>query len=122
MSSELTVAEIALVISLIALVIACGRLTQQIFSTADGYRRCQESVIGPWAKKTRLVWRWSQFRFETKFTTPEIVLYNEKASFEILKRSYTLKKVVHLKQAQLSMRWVQNVPNSDHIPNNDAVT
>ncbi|KAF2839902.1 hypothetical protein M501DRAFT_991894 [Patellaria atrata CBS 101060] len=53
-----------------------GRLLAQIFGTADGYRRCQESVIGPWARRIRLVWRWSQFRFETKFTTPEIVLYD----------------------------------------------
>ncbi|KAI9847915.1 MAG: hypothetical protein M1837_001432 [Sclerophora amabilis] len=30
--------------------------------------------MGSWARRTRLRWRWSQFRFETLFTVPEIVL------------------------------------------------
>jgi len=66
----------ALIFAIAALMIASGQLLQQVFATADGYRRCEISVIGPWADKTRLVWRWRQFRFETKFTTPDIVLYN----------------------------------------------
>ncbi|MCJ1374251.1 hypothetical protein MMC20_005483 [Loxospora ochrophaea] len=66
---------IALVVALIALLIATGQLLQQIFGTAEGYRRCQSSVIGLWSKKTRLRWRWSQFRFETMFVTPNIMLY-----------------------------------------------
>ena len=67
---------LALIVALLALIIALGQLVQQIFGTADGYRRCQESVIGPWSKYTKLRWRWSQFRFETKFATPEIRLMN----------------------------------------------
>ena len=67
---------LALIVALLALIIALGQLVQQIFGTADGYRRCQESVIGPWAKYTELRWRWSQFRFETKFATPDIRLMN----------------------------------------------
>lgn len=74
MAREADIALAALVIGLVALLIATGQLVQQIFSTADGYRRCQASVIGPWSKRTRRVWHWGQFRFETKFTTPEIVL------------------------------------------------
>lgn len=31
-------------------------------------------MIGPWAKLTKLKWRWSQFRFEVLFTTPDITL------------------------------------------------
>lgn len=27
--------------------------------------------MGDWAKKTRLRWRWGQFRFETLYTTPD---------------------------------------------------
>ena len=64
----------ALTISLCALTLTLGQLLGQYFATADGYRRCQTSVMGPWAKRTRLRWRWGQFRFETLFTTPEIVL------------------------------------------------
>lgn len=38
----------ALLVSLIALVVAFLQLCQQYFATADGYRNCAESVIGPW--------------------------------------------------------------------------
>jgi hypothetical protein len=71
---EISLAGAALAVALTALAIAVGQLLQQVFSTAEGYRRCQHSVLGPWARKTRLTWRWSQFRFEVKFTTPDIIL------------------------------------------------
>lgn len=74
MAAEVNVSVVALIVALFALLIAVGQLLQQIFGTADGYRRCQESVIGPWSKKVRLKWRWSQFRFETMFTTPIFTL------------------------------------------------
>ncbi|KAI4188888.1 MAG: hypothetical protein L6R41_001859 [Letrouitia leprolyta] len=64
----------ALAIALTALAIAVAQLLGQLFATADGYRRCQPSVMGTWAKHTKLRWRWSQMRFETLFTTPEIFL------------------------------------------------
>ena len=57
MVEEVNVALAALLVGLAAFVIASGQLLQQMFSTADGYRRCQESVIGPWSRKTHLVWR-----------------------------------------------------------------
>lgn len=66
------VAVVALIVSLVALVATTGQLLQQYFATADGYRRCQESVMGDWGKKTRLRWRWRQFRFETLYSTPVI--------------------------------------------------
>lgn len=72
MSDDGPISVIALTISLVALVITSGQLLGQYFATADGYRRCQSSVMGPWAKHTRLSWRWRQFRFETYFTTPQI--------------------------------------------------
>ena len=72
MPSETSLASAALAIALVALVIAVGQLLQQVFATAEGYRRCQPSVLGPWAKRTRLRWRWSQFRFEVLFVTPRI--------------------------------------------------
>ncbi|KAG9241993.1 hypothetical protein BJ878DRAFT_195333 [Calycina marina] len=37
-----------------------GQLLQQCFATADGYRRCQRSVMGEWSSKTRLRWRWRE--------------------------------------------------------------
>jgi hypothetical protein len=75
-SQDTSIAAVALVVALVALLTTIGQLLQQYFATADGYRRCQPSVMGHWAKRTRLRWRWNQFRFETLFTTPEIVLYD----------------------------------------------
>ncbi len=69
-----TLSLVALSVALVALIVALGQVLGQYFATADGYRRCQASVMGPWARKTRLQWRWSQFRFETFFTTPVITL------------------------------------------------
>ena len=64
----------AIIIAIIAFLVTTGQLLQQIFGTAVGYRHCQASVIGDWATLTRRKWRWSEFRFETKFTTPNIRL------------------------------------------------
>lgn len=69
-----SIADVALVISIIALLVTSGQLLSQIFATAEGHRHCQPSVIGNWASLTRRKWRWSSFRFETIVTTPEIEL------------------------------------------------
>ena len=71
-TADTNLAAPALAIALVALFTTIGQLLQQYLGTADGYRRCQSSVMGPWAKRTRLKWRWGQFRFETLFTTPSI--------------------------------------------------
>ena len=67
-------AVVAIVIALIAFFVTTAQLLQALFGTAEGYRRCQPSVIGGWATKTRRRWRWSEFRFETLFTAPYIHL------------------------------------------------
>lgn len=59
MVSETDVATAALAIAISALVISAGQLIAQLFSTADGYRRCQRSVIGDWYKLVELKFRWS---------------------------------------------------------------
>ena len=64
----------AMIIAVITFFVTTAQLLQQIFGTAIGYRHCQASVIGEWATLTRRKWRWSEFRFETKFTTPTIRL------------------------------------------------
>jgi hypothetical protein len=73
-SADTNLAAAALAIALVALFTTVGQLLQQYFATADGYRRCQKSVMGEYARKTRLQWRWSEFRFETLYTTPQIFL------------------------------------------------
>lgn len=72
--SDNNLAITALAVALAALTVALGQVLGQYFATAEGYRRCQASVMGPLADKTRLRWRWSQFRFETFYTTPTIML------------------------------------------------
>ncbi|KAE9377491.1 hypothetical protein N431DRAFT_365287 [Stipitochalara longipes BDJ] len=77
--ADTNIAAAALAIALVALCTTVGQLLQQYFATADGYRRCQKSVMGEYACKTRLQWRWREFRFETLYTTPEIFLAGDGA-------------------------------------------
>ena len=77
MSTEGNVATIALIVSLIALLIALLQLLQQIFGTAQEYRRCQESIIGPWSGLRQRKFRLSELRMETQFRTPEIFLLDD---------------------------------------------
>jgi hypothetical protein len=55
---EGSIAATALIIAMAAFVIACGQLLQQLFATADGLRRCQNSVIGGWSQLVQLRFRW----------------------------------------------------------------
>lgn len=75
--TDTNLAAAALAIALVALITTVGQLLQQYLATADGYRRCHKSVMGDYARKTRLHWRWREFRFETLYTTPEIFLTGE---------------------------------------------
>jgi hypothetical protein len=77
--TDTNLAGAALAIALVALITAVGQLLQQYLATADGYRRCHKSVMGEYAQKTRLHWRWREFRFETLYTTPEIFLTGDGA-------------------------------------------
>lgn len=72
--TDISVNVITLLSALVALILLSRQLFGQNFAPAERFRRGQSSAMGPWAKRTRLQWRWSQFRFETLYTTPEIVL------------------------------------------------
>jgi hypothetical protein len=70
---ETRVSLAAIVLSVAAFIISVGQALQQYFATAEGYRRCQESVMGKaWAKFTMRRFRKAEFRFETLFSTPHI--------------------------------------------------
>lgn len=69
------VSTAALVVALVALFTTMSQVIAQLFATADGYRRCQDSVMGPWAKLTRRRFRWSEMRYETRYTTPRFGLF-----------------------------------------------
>ncbi|KAM0547821.1 hypothetical protein ACHAPJ_010167 [Fusarium lateritium] len=75
--TEVIVAITALAVSAVALLIATGQILGQYYNTADGYRRCQYAVIGPWSQMTRRRFIWSQLRFEVLYTTPFIALASE---------------------------------------------
>ncbi|KAF2280286.1 uncharacterized protein EI97DRAFT_430028 [Westerdykella ornata] len=79
-------ALVALIISVIALAIALAQLLAQVVGTVEGHRKCQASVMGKWSKHTHRHWRWTQFRVETRFSTPEIIL----ASYCPPKTSHTI--------------------------------
>lgn len=64
----------ALIVSLVALASTVLQVLQQYFSSADGYRRCAESVMGLWAKGTHRKLRPNEFRVEVVFETPVIFL------------------------------------------------
>src|SRR4051812_14471391 len=64
----------ALIVSLVALATTVLQVLQQYFSSADGYRRCAESVMGLWAKNTHRRLRMHEFRVEVVFETPVIFL------------------------------------------------
>jgi hypothetical protein len=54
------------------LVIAVAQALQQYISTAEGHRKCQESIIGNWYHLTRRKFWFSELRFETIFVSPHI--------------------------------------------------
>ena len=77
MATQNTLADIACVISLVALFVSFAQMAQSFLGTAEGYRRCKSSIIGPWAQRTHRHWLWTEFRFETRYTTPEIALLTD---------------------------------------------
>jgi uncharacterized protein YsxB (DUF464 family) len=64
----------ALIVSLVALVTTVLQVLQQYFSSAEGYRRCAQSVMGDWASGTHRKLRWGEFRVEVVFETPVILV------------------------------------------------
>ncbi|TVY73570.1 hypothetical protein LSUE1_G006755 [Lachnellula suecica] len=89
MGADTSLAVAALAVAFVALTTALGQLLQQYFATADGYRRCQKSVMGKYARRTRLRWRWREFRFETLYTVPEICLSGDMAELVEYQTNYS---------------------------------
>ena len=107
-TAEKNLASAALAVALAALAIAITQLLGQMFATADGYRRCQSSVMGAWAQYTRLRWKWTEMRFETLFTTPEIFLLPYIPNMQA-----TSKMAVQ----QEELKWVGTFPGATENPN-----
>lgn len=75
MANDSQLAVAALVVALVALLTTVSQVLSQLFATADGYRRCQSSIMGAWAKATHRKFRWADLRFETLYTTPRFALF-----------------------------------------------
>lgn len=86
----------ALLVSLIALVVAFLQLCQQYFATADGYRNCAESVIGPWHRTRHRSFVPSEFRFETVYDAPLIRLLSLSEYAHRINQSDQHEERVHL--------------------------
>lgn len=72
---EVYVSIVALAISLIALSATVLQVLQTYFaSSAAGFARCGEKVMGEWGKYTRRKFKLSDLRFEVEFETPVIFL------------------------------------------------
>ncbi|TVY40278.1 hypothetical protein LSUB1_G003117 [Lachnellula subtilissima] len=116
---------VALIVSLVALLTTVIQVLQQYFSSAEGYRRCANSVMGLWAKGThrKLVAR--EFRFEVIFETPVIFVAppdNQKGPIpgrdiyyvDGTDKSYTNTKVLKpLQQDQADQQAVRQVHTAD---------
>ncbi|KAK2056980.1 hypothetical protein LY76DRAFT_121581 [Colletotrichum caudatum] len=70
--TELIVAAVALIISILAFIIAMLQALQQYYSSAKGYSSCTPKVVGDWAQFTHRRFRWYEFRFEVEFEVPVI--------------------------------------------------
>lgn len=120
--SDNNLAITALAISLAALSVALGQILGQYFSTADGYRRCQASVMGPLADKTRLRWRWSQFRFETFFTIPTIRLLHYNNERKLPGSEPLPQSIDHPYHSHSALRMSSLSPRSTTLTNSRALS
>jgi hypothetical protein len=55
-----SLATVALIVSLIALLTGFLTATQQFLGTAQGYRNCKDSIIGPWSATRHRKWIWRE--------------------------------------------------------------
>ncbi|KAL6887243.1 hypothetical protein HDV57DRAFT_352901 [Trichoderma longibrachiatum] len=71
-NSDLYVAIVALVVSVVALLATFLQVLQQYFASAQGYSQCNEKVMGGWASTKKRQFRLDELRFEVQFDVPVI--------------------------------------------------
>ena len=128
MNASDDVAIVALVVSLIALFITFIQLLHSLFGTAEGYRRCAESVIGVWHETRRryrcvstvssfpglfhdrypIIW---ELRFETRYITPQIALFSPD-EFRRAREDY--EEVHLLNSSSLGQEWLALLKGTVH--------
>lgn len=70
--TEVIVAAVALVISVVALLATFMQVLQQYYASAAGYSQCNSKVMGKWAETKTRRFRWEELRFEVQFDAPVI--------------------------------------------------
>ena len=73
-AAALVFSATSLVVAFIALIVALGQLLQAALGSVEGYRRCAESVIGPWEKLRHRIPNLREFRFEVEYATPHFMV------------------------------------------------
>ncbi|KFA78263.1 hypothetical protein S40288_02672 [Stachybotrys chartarum IBT 40288] len=71
-TSEVIVASVALVISVVALAATFMQVLQQYYASARGYSQCNEKVMGGWASTKSRNFSLEELRFEVEFDAPVI--------------------------------------------------
>jgi len=99
----------ALIVSLVALITTVLQVLQQYFSSADGYRRCAESVMGLWSRGTHRRLRMYEFRVEVVFETPVIFL----ASPDNIRGPIPGRQIYYMDGTPESYRETQVLPEVD---------
>ncbi|KAF4595691.1 putative Modin [Ophiocordyceps camponoti-floridani] len=69
---ELFVAIAALAVSIVALMATFMQVIQQYYASASGYSKCNEKVMGGWAKTKSRRFSWDELRYEVQFDAPVI--------------------------------------------------
>ncbi|PHH78978.1 hypothetical protein CDD80_5919 [Ophiocordyceps camponoti-rufipedis] len=69
---ELFVAIAALAVSIVALMATFMQVIQQYYASASGYSKCNEKVMGGWAKSKSRHFSWDELRYEVQFEAPVI--------------------------------------------------
>lgn len=70
MSDQDPTSAVALVVALVALFVSTAQLLQAIFGTAEGFRRTNRQIMGPFSQTRDRVFHFTELRFETTFRTP----------------------------------------------------
>ncbi|OAA70721.1 hypothetical protein ISF_02695 [Cordyceps fumosorosea ARSEF 2679] len=71
-STEVIVAIVALIISLVALTATFMQVLQQYYASAAGYSQCNEKVMGGWARTKTRRFSWEELRYEVQYDSPVI--------------------------------------------------
>lgn len=74
LSPELTLALVAIYISLVATIAACMQLDYQYRASAVGYPQCTERIMGGWARTKTRRFLWDEMRYEVQYDTPVIFI------------------------------------------------